>query len=32
LAYTLVDVDGEVSGETLAKVRSIDGVLAARVV
>jgi D-3-phosphoglycerate dehydrogenase / 2-oxoglutarate reductase len=32
LAYTLVDVNGEVSADALAKVRSIEGVLAARVI
>ncbi len=32
LAYTLIDSEGGVSAELLAKVRSIDGVLAARIV
>jgi D-3-phosphoglycerate dehydrogenase len=31
-AYTLIDADGEVSEELLAKIRAIDGVLAARIV
>jgi D-3-phosphoglycerate dehydrogenase / 2-oxoglutarate reductase len=31
-AYTLIDADGEVSAELLAKIRAIDGVLAARIV
>ena len=30
-AYTLIDVDGEVSAELLARIRAIDGVLAARI-
>ena len=29
-AYTLIDVDGEVSAELLARIRAIDGVLSAR--
>jgi D-3-phosphoglycerate dehydrogenase / 2-oxoglutarate reductase len=32
LAYTLVDVNGEVSADALAKIRAIEGVLAARAV
>jgi D-3-phosphoglycerate dehydrogenase / 2-oxoglutarate reductase len=31
-AYTLIDADGEVSEALLAKIRAIDGVLAARIV
>jgi D-3-phosphoglycerate dehydrogenase len=31
-AYTLVDIDGSVSQERLARIRAIDGVLAARVI
>jgi D-3-phosphoglycerate dehydrogenase len=31
-AYTLIDVDGEVSEALLASIRAIDGVLAARIV
>jgi D-3-phosphoglycerate dehydrogenase / 2-oxoglutarate reductase len=31
-AYTLIDADGEVSAELLAKIRAIEGVLAARIV
>jgi D-3-phosphoglycerate dehydrogenase / 2-oxoglutarate reductase len=30
-AYTLIDIDGELSDELLAHIRAIDGVLAARV-
>jgi D-3-phosphoglycerate dehydrogenase / 2-oxoglutarate reductase len=30
LAYTIVDVNGEVSAETMERIRSIDGVLALR--
>ena len=30
LAYTIVDVDGDVSDETIANLRAIDGVLALR--
>jgi D-3-phosphoglycerate dehydrogenase len=30
-AYTLIDIDGVVSQELLARIRMIDGVLAARV-
>ncbi len=30
LAYTIVDVNGEISDETLAEIRSIDGVLTLR--
>jgi D-3-phosphoglycerate dehydrogenase len=30
-AYTLIDIDGEVTDELLARIRAIDGVLAARV-
>lgn len=30
LAYTVVDLDGEISEETLAKIQSIEGVLAVR--
>ena len=32
LAYTLIDAEGGISAELLAKLRAIDGVLAARVV
>jgi len=32
LAYTIVDVDGEVSDDLLGKIKAIDGVLAARVI
>jgi D-3-phosphoglycerate dehydrogenase / 2-oxoglutarate reductase len=31
LSYTLVDLDAEPNGETLARIRKIDGILAARV-
>jgi D-3-phosphoglycerate dehydrogenase len=31
-AYTIIDTDGAVSGDILNKIRSIDGVLAARIV
>jgi D-3-phosphoglycerate dehydrogenase len=30
LAYTMVDVNSEVSPETMARIRAIDGVLALR--
>jgi D-3-phosphoglycerate dehydrogenase len=30
-AYTLIDTDGEVSDAVLARIRAVDGVLAARV-
>jgi len=32
LAYTLIDVQGEVSDELLTRIRAIDGVLSARVI
>ena len=32
IAYTLVDLDGSVSAETMQRIREIDGVLSARVV
>ena len=32
IAYTLIDVDGEVSSALLAAIRAIDGVLSARIV
>lgn len=32
LAYTLIDVQGEVSAELLGQIRAIDGVLSARVI
>jgi D-3-phosphoglycerate dehydrogenase len=32
LAYTIVDVEGEVPGDLLGKIRSIQGVLSARVI
>ena len=31
-AYTLIDVDGEVSAALLGRISAIDGVLAARIV
>jgi D-3-phosphoglycerate dehydrogenase len=31
-AYTLIDIDGELGGELLARIRAIDGVLSARIV
>jgi len=31
-AFTLIDADGELSGELLARIRAIDGVLSARIV
>jgi D-3-phosphoglycerate dehydrogenase len=30
LAYTLIDVDGDLTDDVMAKIRSIAGVLAAR--
>ena len=32
LAYTLVDVDGEVPASLITKIKSIDGVLSARAI
>jgi D-3-phosphoglycerate dehydrogenase len=31
ISYTIVDLDGSVSPETLARIRSIDGILSARI-
>jgi D-3-phosphoglycerate dehydrogenase / 2-oxoglutarate reductase len=31
LAYTIIDLDGPVSGETLGRIRGVDGILSARV-
>ncbi len=30
VAYTIIDLDGEISAETLAKIRAIEGVLSLR--
>ena len=30
ISYTIVDLDGPVSQETLARIRAIDGILSAR--
>ena len=32
IAYTLVDLDGSMSDETMQRIRGIDGVLSARLV
>jgi len=31
ISYTIVDLDGTVSPETLTRIRSIDGILSARI-